>query len=122
MFYRYRAKVLRVVDGDTIDFEIDLGFNVLIRERVRLYGINAPETRTRDKKEKEAGEKAEQFVIEKLQSWTKEIEIVTFKDRKGKFGRYLAVIYYRGLGSQEFINLNQEMLDNGLAKKFMEDK
>ena len=53
--YQYKAKLIRVVDGDTVDAMIDCGFSTFKKERIRLYGINTPETRTRDKKEKEKG-------------------------------------------------------------------
>ena len=53
--YVYNAKLVRVIDGDTIDAVIDLGFDVWVKKRVRLYGINTPETRTRDLSEKQAG-------------------------------------------------------------------
>ncbi len=53
--YEYKAKVTRVVDGDTVDALIDCGFSVFRKERIRLYGINAPESRTRDKEEKKRG-------------------------------------------------------------------
>ena len=53
--YEYKAKLVRVVDGDTIDCEIDLGFDITVRQRVRFAGINAPESRTRDLEEKKRG-------------------------------------------------------------------
>ena len=62
--YRYNAKVMRVVDGDTLDLEIDLGFNIKINERVRLFGIDTPETRTRDLEEKKRGLEAKEYVRE----------------------------------------------------------
>ena len=56
IMYEYRVKILRVVDGDTVDVDIDLGFGVWMhKERVRLYGIDTPESRTRDKEEKKYG-------------------------------------------------------------------
>ena len=64
--YTYKAKLVRVIDGDTIDAEIDLGFNVLIRQRIRLYGIDTPEARTRDLVEKEKGLAAKQRLTEIL--------------------------------------------------------
>ncbi len=61
--YEYRCKVIRVVDGDTVDIDIDLGFGVwLHKERVRIYGIDTPESRTRDKEEKKFGLMAKEFV------------------------------------------------------------
>ena len=61
--YEYKCKVTRVVDGDTVDIDIDLGFGVwLHKERVRIYGIDTPESRTRDKEEKKFGLMAKEFV------------------------------------------------------------
>ena len=64
--YKYNAKLIRVIDGDTVDALIDLGFNVWVKKRIRLYGINAPETRTKDLEEKKAGNAAESRLIELL--------------------------------------------------------
>ena len=89
--FRYSAKIVRVVDGDTVDVDIDLGFSVILaKQRLRLYGIDTPETRTRDLVEKEAGNLAKARVKELLvvgesyPIWTVE---------KGKFGRYLAKLW-----------------------------
>ena len=60
--YHYRAKVVRTVDGDTIDVELDLGFDITLKARVRLVGINTPESRTRDLEEKAAGLAAKEYV------------------------------------------------------------
>ena len=60
--YEYKCKVVRVVDGDTVDVDIDLGFDVwLSKQRVRLYGVDTPESRTRDKEEKKYGLRAKAF-------------------------------------------------------------
>ena len=88
--YEYECTIRRVVDGDTIDVDVDLGFGTWrCSERIRLYGVDTPECRTRDAKEKAAGLLAKKFVEEALhvggsyKLQTKE---------KGKFGRYLGVI------------------------------
>jgi micrococcal nuclease len=86
--YEYRVKVLRVVDGDTVDVDIDLGFGVwLHKERVRLFGIDTPESRTRDKEEKKYGLAAKAYLKAKLKAGTPLLR--THKDGKGKFGRIL---------------------------------
>lgn len=90
--YRYRAALVRVVDGDTVDLDVDLGFHVRVRERFRLYGINAPEVRTRDLEEKARGKAASDRLREILEG-ADEIVVETFKDRQGKFGRWLARLY-----------------------------
>ena len=92
--YEYSCTVDRVVDGDTIDVILDLGFDILYRSRVRLYGIDTPESRTRDK-DVDNGSKV---VIE-----------TKLKDSKGKFGRVLGNVMVDG------VNINQEMIDNYLA-------
>ena len=87
--YEYKTKVVRVVDGDTVDVDIDLGFGVWLRkERVRLLGVDTPESRTRDKEEKKYGLAAKAFLTEKLGDSP---ILKTTKDGKGKFGRILGV-------------------------------
>ena len=90
--YEYRCKVTRVVDGDTVDVDIDLGFGVwLHKERVRIYGIDTPESRTRDLEEKKYGLAAKEFVKQFVKG--NKIILRTEKyDAKGKFGRILGDI------------------------------
>ena len=90
--YEYRCKVTRVVDGDTVDIDIDLGFGVwLHKERVRIYGIDTPESRTRNKEEKKYGLMAKEFVKQFVKGDS--IKLTTQKyDAKGKFGRILGDI------------------------------
>tara|TARA_R110000765_G_scaffold37676_3_gene83291 strand:+ start:1173 stop:1580 length:408 start_codon:yes stop_codon:yes gene_type:complete len=89
--YEYNCKIVRVIDGDSIIIDIDLGFSHFIHnESIRLYGIDTPECRTRDAEEKTAGLLAKKFVEEALHvggTYT-----LTTKE-KGKFGRYLGTIY-----------------------------
>ena len=87
--YEYRCKVSRVVDGDTVDVDIDLGFGVwLHKERVRVLGIDTPESRTRDKEEKKYGLAAKAFVKDFFRIG--DVVLTTKKyDAKGKFGRIL---------------------------------
>lgn len=87
--YEYPCKVTRVIDGDTVDVNIDLGFSVwLYKERVRIVGIDTPESRTRDKEEKKYGLAAKKFVKDFLSNGT--VKLITKKyDAKGKFGRIL---------------------------------
>ena len=87
--YEYRCKVSRVVDGDTVDVDIDLGFGVwLHKERVRVLGIDTPESRTRDKEEKKYGLAAKAFVKDFFKIG--DVILTTKKyDAKGKFGRIL---------------------------------
>ena len=89
MTYEYNCELVRVVDGDTIDVNVDLGYKVWLRkERVRLLGINTPESRTRNLEEKALGLASKERLKELL---PKRFIIRTSKDGKGKFGRILAV-------------------------------
>lgn len=92
--YEYRCKILKIVDGDTVDVDIDLGFGVwLKKERVRMMGIDTPESRTRDKVEKLFGLSAKQYVKDNMP--TNSMQILKTEidrsggDKKGKFGRIL---------------------------------
>lgn len=91
--YEYRCEPVRVVDGDTVDVNIDLGFGVWLNdERIRLYGIDAPESRTRDLEEKKYGNLSKQYILDFLLG--KEVTLVTESyDSKGKFGRILGDLY-----------------------------
>ena len=87
--YEYPCKIIRVIDGDTVDVDIDLGFAVwLKKQRIRLYGVDTPESRTSDKEEKKYGLKAKAFVVQHLPQGSKQV-LRTRLDKKGKFGRIL---------------------------------
>ena len=90
--YEYKCKVTRVVDGDTVDIDIDLGFGVwLHKERVRIYGIDTPESRTRDLEEKKFGLMAKDFVKGFVKGSSVILRTQKY-DAKGKFGRILGDI------------------------------
>ena len=90
--FRYKCKIVKIIDGDTVDVDIDLGFGIWIRnERVRIHGIDTPESRTRDKEEKKFGLLAKKFVQDVLKVGSMQT-LVTEKagdEAKGKFGRIL---------------------------------
>lgn len=87
--YEYKCIIKRVVDGDTIDVDIDLGFNIILsKQRIRLAGIDTPESRTRDFEEKKYGTFATIYVKNLIPENTESV-IVTRKDDRGKFGRIL---------------------------------
>jgi len=87
--YTYKCKILRVVDGDTVDVDIDLGFGVWRhKERIRIFGLDTPESRTRDKVEKVFGNYAKQIVKDWLPTGSIQT-LVTEKDKSGKYGRIL---------------------------------
>ena len=91
--YEYRCKVVKIIDGDTVDVDIDLGFGVwLHKERIRLYGIDTPESRTRDLEEKKYGLAAKQFLTRMLND-DGGILLKTHKDAEGKFGRILGELW-----------------------------
>ncbi len=123
--YTYKCKCLRVVDGDTIDAEIDLGFKVYIRERIRFYGINTPESRTRDLEEKARGLAAKQFLKDILTKSKNKFILESMVDKKGKFGRILGTLYveYQKEGeSIDKINVNQYLIYYGHAVAYFGGK
>ena len=110
--YEYRCQIIRVVDGDTVDIDIDLGFGVWMRkQRVRLYGVDTPESRTRDLEEKKYGLLAKNFVKKHMpvKSWQ---TLRTKKDKHGKFGRILGE-FLVGYGT-----LNQLLIDSHNAVEY----
>lgn len=113
--YRYRVKeIKRVVDGDTVDLVIDLGFSVYITHRVRLKNINAPETRTLDLSEKAKGVTSKEWLTKELSN-DREWTISTFKE--DKYGRYLGILTEEG----QTESVNDRMVKGGLASPFMVD-
>ena len=117
----YRVSSLeKVVDGDTIDVSIDLGFDVCTKQRVRLLGIDTPESRTRDLEEKKFGllskKKLREWCLKAVASEKDDIEIelrCPEKDSRGKFGRILAEVWVSEDG--EWTNVNKWMCDNAFA-------
>ena len=110
--FHYQAEITRVVDGDTVDAFIDLGFDMHSKQRVRLFGINTPECRTRDKEEKKKGLAAKAFVCEALKQNKNKCVIKTRLDKKGKFGRVLGVVYVADY------NLNSLLVEKGHAVRY----
>jgi micrococcal nuclease len=105
--------VTKVVDGDTVYGDVDLGFNIGFKKmEFRLSGINTPETKGTTR---EAGLTSKKFVEDAILN--KEVIIVTKKDGKEKYGRYLAEIFF--LVGAEWISLNKTLLDKSLAVEFM---
>lgn len=112
--YTYKARLDRVVDGDTVDVVIDLGFDIFHKCRCRLYGINTPESRTKDLQEKERGLAAKAYVVDWF-NWNKDCYIQTQKDGKGKYGRILAKIY---ADEEMTVCLNEQLIDSGHAVEY----
>jgi micrococcal nuclease len=91
--YEYRCKVVKIIDGDTVDVDIDLGFGVwLKKERIRMFGIDTPESRTRDLEEKKYGNAAKEFITGMLND-EGGIVLKTRKDKEGKYGRILGELW-----------------------------
>tara|TARA_R100000781_G_scaffold113254_1_gene81406 strand:- start:1058 stop:1459 length:402 start_codon:yes stop_codon:yes gene_type:complete len=110
--YEYKVKeVVKVVDGDTIDVVIDLGFDLSKKERVRLAGIDTPESRTRDLDEKKLGLEAKEYLSKNLTN-AKQLMISTEKD--GKYGRMLGTIHI----NDDIVSMNQQMIDKGYAWEY----
>ena len=112
--YTYEAKVVRVVDGDTIDALIDLGFSTHKKIRIRMVGINTPESRTRDLEEKKLGLAAKARLMEILQS--NENKFVLESQGVGKYGRCLGVIKVNNK------NVNQQLINEGHATEYFGGK
>ena len=106
--YTYKAKCLRVVDGDTLDAQIDLGFDTHKVIRIRLVGINTPESRTRDLEEKPRGLAAKQFVKDTLAKH--ENSFILQSHGVGKYGRCLGELYVETLGET---SVQQTLINEG---------
>ena len=107
--HTYSAICIRVVDGDTIDAMVDLGFSVWVKKRIRLYGIDAPESRTRDLEEKQRGLAAKA----KLSDLIQDKEFALESHKVGKYGRCLGTLY---IGE---VNINQQLIDEGNAVEYL---
>lgn len=116
--YEYRVKALtNVVDGDTIDVDIDLGFSISYSQRVRLAGIDTPESRTRDLREKALGIESKEYLKKKLKD-AKTIIIKTEKpDSTEKYGRILGWLYIDG----DTVSVNDYMIEDGYAWGYLGD-
>ena len=107
--YEYKFKLDRVVDGDTIDVVIDLGFSILHKCRVRLLGIDTPESRTRDKDEKVRGKLAAAYLQNAINTAEQVIIRTELKDSRGKYGRVLGTVVCDG------VDINKAMVDGYYA-------
>ena len=105
--YHYRAKLIRVIDGDTVVLEIDVGFHMTTKQHIRLLGIDAPEKRGESK---EAGMLAKEHLIKLLEG----IDIlIVYTEKSDSFGRWLGTLYTEGH------DINQAMIDDGHAVKYV---
>jgi micrococcal nuclease len=117
MFEYYVKKVTKVVDGDTIDVDIDLGFDISFSSRVRLAGIDTPESRTTDKMEKALGLEAKAYLKREIES-AKTVVIKTEKmDSSEKYGRILGWLFLDG----STVSMNEKMIEDGHAWGYLGD-
>ena len=110
--FEYNATVTKVVDGDTIDAMVDLGFGTWKKIRIRMHGINAPESRTRNLEEKKKGLAAKARLIEMLKE--NENQFILISHGVGKFGRCLGEIYIKGHN----ISLNKQLISEGHGTEY----
>ena len=114
--FEYNATVVKVVDGDTIDAMVDLGFGTWKKVRIRMHGINAPESRTRDLEEKKKGLAAKARLIEMLEE--NEKHFILISHGVGKFGRCLGEIYVKGHNT----SLNKQLISEGHGTEYFGGK
>ena len=115
MFEYYVKKVSKVVDGDTIDVDIDLGFDISFSSRVRLAGIDTPESRTIDKMEKTLGLESKDYLKKAIDACTSVVIKTEKMDSSEKYGRILGWVFLDG----SEISINQKMIDEGYAWGYM---
>ena len=115
--YEYRCKVVKIIDGDTVEVDIDLGFGVwLHKERIRLFGIDTPESRTRDLEEKKYGLAAKEYLTGMLDD-DGGIKLKTHKDKTGKFGRILGELWRTTNYADQ--SINNYMIDKHHAVMYL---
>ena len=115
--YEYRCTVVKIIDGDTVDVDIDLGFGVWMKkQRIRLYGIDTPESRTRDLEEKKYGLAAKKFLTGMLDDEAG-ITLKTHKDAEGKFGRILGELWRTTNYADQ--SINEYMIEKHHAVRYM---
>ena len=121
--YEYKIKTIdHLVDGDTFDCTVDLGFNISHKIRVRMYGINTPESRTRDLEEKARGLESKKRLMELLEEKSDMLVLAT--NKKGKYGRYLGTVFAdenAGNGEQQK-NINRQLIEEGYAVEYFGGK
>lgn len=111
--YLYNAEVKKIIDGDTFDIIIDLGFDTLRKGRVRLYGVNTPESRTANLEEKKMGLAAKEFTDQWITAAGHKIKVETILDKNEKYGRILARVW-----NETGESLNEAIVKSGLAREY----
>lgn len=110
--YTYKAKVIRVIDGDTVELMLDLGCSIFKKETIRLYDINAPEKKGLTHAE---GVKSMLYLDKILSSFADSILVKTIKDKDDKYGRLLGIVHYSYTSTHFEDSINQKMIDDGYA-------
>lgn len=113
--YKYRTTIKKIIDGDSLVIDIDLGFNVILRDqKIRLYGINTPEI---------SGVERSQGLIAKVRVKQliegKDVILESYKDKTEKYGRWLGIIHYSPDGGNELTNLNEQLVSEGLVERYI---
>ncbi len=110
--YEYKCRLIRVIDGNTVEADVDLGFNIRINQKIRLFGVEATNPQTADKQTIDAE-------IAKLKSMVpREFIVQTILNKRSKIGRCLGIIFVETETEIARININDELILRGLAKKF----
>jgi micrococcal nuclease len=112
--YEYKARLIRVIDGDTIDADIDLGFGVWVRQRIKLYGINTPDSKSKDPEVRDKGIASRNKLIEIL---PREFVVQTILNKRGKFGRVLGNLFVQ-VDEHHKQNINDTMVEEGVATHY----
>jgi len=112
--YTYQCTTIRVIDGNTVDAEIDLGFNVTIRQRIKLYGVNVADIRSNDETARNNAIASKNKLAELL---GQEFICETIMNKRGKAGRTMGKVFtLNSTGSK--VDINQQLIDEGYAEKF----
>lgn len=114
--YTYQCNTIRVIDGNTVDATIDLGFNVTIRQRIKLYGVNVSDIRSSDDTVRQQAMASKQKLAELLGN---EFVCETIVNKRGKAGRVMGKLSTAGTDGSR-VNVNQQLIDQGFAERFGE--
>jgi micrococcal nuclease len=112
--YEYKCLTIRVIDGSTIDAEIDLGFNILVRQRIKLFGVNPPDLKSYSSDEKERAARCKNRLIELI---GKEFYCNTILNKRGKAGRTLGYVHVLDENGNK-IDVNKKLVEEGLASHY----
>lgn len=112
--YTYKAKLVRVINGDTLDINIDLGFDIIIKQRLKLFGIDTPDSMSKNVETKQKGLEVKQRLIGLL---TKEFKVETMLNKRGKYGRILGKIFIVDEKDNE-VCINELLVNEGLATRY----